>query len=281
MPGLRLVPSPPTDRPHPVWRPDAASSVSAPPHPDAYLGQRPIGLLPSASTFRSSTAAARDDVIHRRGETIRSGSSCASIFIMSSPVPMYVAALGPKAQQLAGELGAVLVFWSAGAGAGHETLANARKGRALACRPLPPIFMVSAIGRWPSRRRSGPTELSSRRAEPRDQGSTTWSPPRSGAGSARVRAAIWRRPGSLAGAAQCDLAIAREPLSISTPRARFVTADLIRASPHTGRRGACGQDGARSAGTHAYHALSAAEPAVPGDRGLRRERHGAALSRRC
>jgi alkanesulfonate monooxygenase SsuD/methylene tetrahydromethanopterin reductase-like flavin-dependent oxidoreductase (luciferase family) len=60
-------------------------------------------------------------------------------------VPLYIAAFGPKAQALAGELGDGMISGLPRGGGVPEMLANARRGAARAGRTLPDDFYVSAM----------------------------------------------------------------------------------------------------------------------------------------
>jgi 5,10-methylenetetrahydromethanopterin reductase len=113
------------------------------------LGQRPMRLTP----FREYVQAVRgllrgEEVDHTvDGEThrIRFQMREHRFIDVEHPIPVYIAGFGPKAQALAGELGDGLVSSLPRGGAIPDMLANARRGAVRAGRPLPPDFHVSAI----------------------------------------------------------------------------------------------------------------------------------------
>jgi alkanesulfonate monooxygenase SsuD/methylene tetrahydromethanopterin reductase-like flavin-dependent oxidoreductase (luciferase family) len=113
------------------------------------LGQRPMRLGPFREYVRVVRGLLRGDEIDYTldGEThpIRFQMREHRFIDLEHPIPVYVAGFGPKAQALAGELGDGLVSSVPRGGAIADMLANARRGAARAGRSLPSDFHVSAI----------------------------------------------------------------------------------------------------------------------------------------
>jgi alkanesulfonate monooxygenase SsuD/methylene tetrahydromethanopterin reductase-like flavin-dependent oxidoreductase (luciferase family) len=113
------------------------------------LGQRPMKLAPFRDYVRVVQALLRgDEVDHTvNGEThrIRFQMREHKFIDVDHPIPVYIAAFGPKAQALAGEVGDGLISGLPRGGTIPEMLANARQGAARAGRTLPPDFYVSAM----------------------------------------------------------------------------------------------------------------------------------------
>ena len=112
------------------------------------LGRKPMKLAPFREYIEVVRGLLRgDEVAHTsEGEThrIRFQMREHRFIDLDHPIPIYVAAFGPKAQQLAGEIGDGLISGMPRGGTVPEMLANVRKGAAKAGRPLPAGFYVSA-----------------------------------------------------------------------------------------------------------------------------------------
>jgi alkanesulfonate monooxygenase SsuD/methylene tetrahydromethanopterin reductase-like flavin-dependent oxidoreductase (luciferase family) len=112
------------------------------------LGRKPMKLAP----FREYVGVVRallrgDEVAHTSdGEThpIRFQMREHRFIDLDPPIPIHIAAFGPKAQALAGEIGDGLISGMPRGGTVTEMLANARRGAARAGRALPGGFDVSA-----------------------------------------------------------------------------------------------------------------------------------------
>jgi 5,10-methylenetetrahydromethanopterin reductase len=113
------------------------------------LGQKPMPLQP----FREYIRVVRALLKGKRSTTrstappIVSTSRCAKhhFIDLDHPIKLYVAAFGPKAQALAGELGDGLVSGLPRGGTVPSMLANARAGAARVGRTLGADFQVSAM----------------------------------------------------------------------------------------------------------------------------------------
>jgi alkanesulfonate monooxygenase SsuD/methylene tetrahydromethanopterin reductase-like flavin-dependent oxidoreductase (luciferase family) len=113
------------------------------------LGQRPMRLGPFREYVQAVQGLLRGDEIAYTlgGEThrVRFQMREHRFIDLEHPIPVYIAAFGPRAQALAGELGDGLVSSLPRGGTIPEMLANVRRGAARAGRALPPEFLVSAI----------------------------------------------------------------------------------------------------------------------------------------
>jgi alkanesulfonate monooxygenase SsuD/methylene tetrahydromethanopterin reductase-like flavin-dependent oxidoreductase (luciferase family) len=113
------------------------------------LGQKPMRLAP----FREYVQVVRgllrgEEVDYALGGTVsrvRFQMREHRFIDLEPPIPVYLAAFGPKAQALAGELGDGLVSGLPRGGAVPDMLANARRGAAAAGRELPADFYTSAM----------------------------------------------------------------------------------------------------------------------------------------
>jgi 5,10-methylenetetrahydromethanopterin reductase len=113
------------------------------------LGQRPMRLAP----FREYVQAVRgllrggevDYALDGETHPIRFQMREHRFVDLDSEIPVYVAGFGPKAQALAGELGDGLVSSIPRGGTIPSMLANVKRGAAKAGRELPRDFLVSAI----------------------------------------------------------------------------------------------------------------------------------------
>ena len=198
-------------------------------------------------------------------------------------IPLYIAGFGPKAQALAGELGDGLVSGLPRGGTVPEMLAHAKKGAARAGRALPKDFLCSAmmslampepgealdsdriVGECGAAVISGLHYLVAMHLE-------------TGADPPEYARPVWAAYLKWLDQAPPEIRDQRLHGShyshVDPEEARFLTADLIRASCLAGTWEEL--DGprarARGAGPHPAHALPAAEPAVPRHRGFRRPR---------
>ena len=113
------------------------------------LGQRPMRLAPFREYVRVVRALLHGDEVDYTldGEThpIRFQMREHRFIDLDHPIPLYIAAFGPKAQALAGELGDGLISGLPRGGPVPDMLANARRGAARAGRAFPPDFPVSAM----------------------------------------------------------------------------------------------------------------------------------------
>lgn len=113
------------------------------------LGQRPMKLAPFREYVRVVRGLLRGEEVDHTvdGEThrIRFQMREHKFIDLDAPIPLYVAAFGPKAQALAGELGDGLISGLPRGGAVSDMLVNARRGAARAGRTLPADYYVSAM----------------------------------------------------------------------------------------------------------------------------------------
>lgn len=113
------------------------------------LGQRPMRLGPFREYVRVVRRLLRGEEVDFTldGEThpIRFQMREHRFVDVEHEIPVYVAGFGPKAQALAGELGDGLVSGLPRGGSVTQMLANARHGADRAGRPLPVDFLVSTI----------------------------------------------------------------------------------------------------------------------------------------
>jgi alkanesulfonate monooxygenase SsuD/methylene tetrahydromethanopterin reductase-like flavin-dependent oxidoreductase (luciferase family) len=113
------------------------------------LGQRPMKLAPFRDYVRVVRGLLRgEDVEHTvDGEThrIRFQMREHRFIDLEHPIPVYIAAFGPKAQALAGEIGDGLISGLPRGGSLPEMLANARQGAERAGRTLPADFYVTGM----------------------------------------------------------------------------------------------------------------------------------------
>ncbi|MBI1733930.1 MAG: LLM class flavin-dependent oxidoreductase [Candidatus Rokubacteria bacterium] len=112
------------------------------------LGRKPMKLAPFREYVEVVRALLRgEDVAHTSdGEThpIRFQMREHRFIDLDHPIPIYVAAFGPKAQALAGEIGDGLISGMPRGGTVADMLANVRRGAARGGRELPADFYVSA-----------------------------------------------------------------------------------------------------------------------------------------
>jgi 5,10-methylenetetrahydromethanopterin reductase len=113
------------------------------------LGQKPMRLAPFRTYVETVRALLRGEQVDYalNGETHRIGFGMREhrFIDLEAPIPLYLAAFGPRAQALAGELGDGLVSGLPRGGSLPEMLAHARRGAATAGRALPADFHVSAM----------------------------------------------------------------------------------------------------------------------------------------
>jgi alkanesulfonate monooxygenase SsuD/methylene tetrahydromethanopterin reductase-like flavin-dependent oxidoreductase (luciferase family) len=212
------------------------------------LGQRPMRLALFREYVRVVQALLRGDEVDYEldGEThpIRFQMQEHRFIDLDHPVPVYIAAFGPKAQTLAGELGDGLISGLPRGGTVPGMLANARRGAARAGRTLPADFPVSAMmtlallqpGEAPDSPRvvaeCGAAVLSGLHylvaqhletgADPPDYARPVWKPYLDWLGEAPPEVRHQRLHGS-------------HYSFIDPDEARFITADLIRACCLTGQ----------------------------------------------
>ena len=165
------------------WPRAAASSVWAPATPACACSARsPCGSRRSASTSRSCgrCSAARRSTTRSEGEThpIRFQMREHRFIDLEHPIPLYMAAFGPRAQALAGELGDGLISGLPRGGTVPDMLANARRGAARAGRSLAAGLLhhrdddsghAATPAKRPTRRASSPSA-----APPSLPASTIW-----------------------------------------------------------------------------------------------------------
>lgn len=112
------------------------------------LGRKPMKLAPFREYVEVVRALLRgEEVAHTSdGEThpIRFQMREHRFIDLDHAIPIYVAAFGPKAQALAGEIGDGLISGMPRGGTVSDMLANVRRGAARAGRDLPADFYVSA-----------------------------------------------------------------------------------------------------------------------------------------
>jgi 5,10-methylenetetrahydromethanopterin reductase len=113
------------------------------------LGRRPMRLAPFREYVRVVRALLRGDAVDYTldGEThpIRFQMREHRFIDLDHEIPVYIAGFGPKAQALAGEMGDGLVSSLPRGGMVAAMVANARRGAAQAGRTLRTDFLVSAI----------------------------------------------------------------------------------------------------------------------------------------
>jgi alkanesulfonate monooxygenase SsuD/methylene tetrahydromethanopterin reductase-like flavin-dependent oxidoreductase (luciferase family) len=113
------------------------------------LGQRPMRLAPFREYVQVVRALLRgEDVDYELGgerHRIRFQMREHRFVDLEPPIPVYIAGFGPRAQALAGELGDGLVSGLPRGGSVPDMLASARRGAARAGRALPDDFHVSAM----------------------------------------------------------------------------------------------------------------------------------------
>jgi alkanesulfonate monooxygenase SsuD/methylene tetrahydromethanopterin reductase-like flavin-dependent oxidoreductase (luciferase family) len=113
------------------------------------LGQKPMRLAPFREYVRVVRALLRGEAVDYTldGEThpIRFQMREHRFIDLDHPIPLYVAAFGPRAQALAGELGDGLISGLPRGGTVPAMLASARRGAARAGRALPSHFYTSAM----------------------------------------------------------------------------------------------------------------------------------------
>jgi len=113
------------------------------------LGRKPMRLAPFREYVTVVRALLRGEEVDYalEGEThpIRFQMREHRFIDLDHPIPIYVAAFGPKAQALAGEIGDGLISGLPRGGTLPVMLANARRGAARAGRALPADFYTSAM----------------------------------------------------------------------------------------------------------------------------------------
>ncbi|HYE92391.1 MAG TPA: LLM class flavin-dependent oxidoreductase [Terriglobales bacterium] len=113
------------------------------------LGQRPMKLAPFREYVRVVRGLLRGEEVEHTADgqahRIRFQMREHRFIDLDHPIPVYIAAFGPKAQALAGELGDGLISGLPRGGTLPEMLTNARAGAARAGRALPDDFYVSAM----------------------------------------------------------------------------------------------------------------------------------------
>jgi alkanesulfonate monooxygenase SsuD/methylene tetrahydromethanopterin reductase-like flavin-dependent oxidoreductase (luciferase family) len=113
------------------------------------LGQRPMKLAPFREYVRVVRGLLRGEEVEHTldGQThrIRFQMREHRFIDLDPPIPVYIAAFGPRAQALAGEVGDGLISGLPRGGTVPDMLANARQGAARAGRALPEDFHVSAM----------------------------------------------------------------------------------------------------------------------------------------
>ena len=113
------------------------------------LGQRPMKLAPFREYVRVVQGLLRGEEVDHTvdGEThrVRFQMREHNFVDVDHRIPVYIAAFGPKAQALAGELGDGLISGLPRGGTVAAMLANARRGAEGAGRTLPADYYVSAM----------------------------------------------------------------------------------------------------------------------------------------
>jgi alkanesulfonate monooxygenase SsuD/methylene tetrahydromethanopterin reductase-like flavin-dependent oxidoreductase (luciferase family) len=113
------------------------------------LGQRPMRLGPFREYITVVRGLLRGEEVDFAldGEThrVRFQMREHRFIDLEPPIPLYVAGFGPKAQALAGELGDGLVSGLPRGGSVGDMLANARRGAARVGRSLSPDFYVAVM----------------------------------------------------------------------------------------------------------------------------------------
>jgi alkanesulfonate monooxygenase SsuD/methylene tetrahydromethanopterin reductase-like flavin-dependent oxidoreductase (luciferase family) len=113
------------------------------------LGQRPMKLGPFREYVRVVRGLLRGGEVEHTvdGQThrIRFQMREHRFIDLERPIPVYIAAFGPKAQALAGELGDGLISGLPRGGSVPEMLANVRRGAERAGRTLPADFYVTGM----------------------------------------------------------------------------------------------------------------------------------------
>ena len=109
------------------------------------LGQRPMKLAAFRDYVQVVRALLRGDDVEHEGHRIRFQMREHRFIDVDHPIEVYVAAFGPKAQALAGELGDGMISGLPRGGSVPEMLKNARRGAERAGRTLPPDFYVSGM----------------------------------------------------------------------------------------------------------------------------------------
>lgn len=113
------------------------------------LGRKPMRLAPFREYVQVVRALLRGEEVDfaQDGEAARIRFQMREhrFIDLDAPIPVYLAAFGPRAQALAGELGDGLISGLPRGGTVPGMLANARRGAAAAGRDLPPGFYTSAM----------------------------------------------------------------------------------------------------------------------------------------
>ena len=113
------------------------------------LGQKPMRLAPFREYVQVVRGLLRDEEVDYAldGTTARVRFQMREhrFIDLDHPIPVYIAAFGPKAQALAGELGDGLISGLPRGGGVPAMLDNARRGAAAAGRDLPAGFYTSAM----------------------------------------------------------------------------------------------------------------------------------------
>ncbi len=106
------------------------------------LGQRPMKLAAFRQYVQVVRGLLRGEEVEHEGHRIRFQMREHRFVDLDHPIPLYIAGFGPKAQAMAGELGDGLISGLPRGGSVAGMLANARRGAGGA---LPPDFYVSAM----------------------------------------------------------------------------------------------------------------------------------------
>lgn len=109
------------------------------------LGQRPMKLAAFRDYVHVVRGLLRGDEVEHDGHRIRFQMREHRFVDVDHAIPVYIAAFGPKAQALAGELGDGMISGLPRGGSVPEMLKNARTGAARAGRTLPKDFYVSGM----------------------------------------------------------------------------------------------------------------------------------------
>ena len=251
------------------------------------LGQKPMRLQPFREYVRVVRALLDGDEADYAldGEThrVRFQMREHRFIDLDHRIPLYIAAFGPKAQALAGELADGLISGLPRGGTVPGMLAHARRGAERAGRALPDDFPVAAMVTLVMRQ---PGEAVDSERIVAECGAAVITGLHylvahhleTGADPPEYARPIW--DGYMKWLNETPPEIRHQRLHAShysfvdPEEARFLTADLIKASCLVGDPGGTGRAVAltRASGAAPDHAVPAPEPPVPGHRRLRRPR---------